>query len=141
MLDAIHTPETGEIHQANKVYVEDLKSYESLLSDLGHTYVKANSPGLLPPEYWYVSGGSLTERPAMRAAAFAPIIRAGTNALILDIPKGAAVAISAAGAVIHSIPKLDGDELEFSIPVPCKYRAVITLWPFKDCMIDIEAVA
>src|SRR5258708_888995 len=103
MLYAIHTPETGEIHQANKVYVEDLKSYEGLLSDLGHTYVKANSPGLLPPEHWYVSSGELTGRPVMRAMAFAPVIKAGTNALILDIPKGASVAISAAGAVIHSI--------------------------------------
>jgi hypothetical protein len=144
MLYALHH-ENGQIHQANKLYGgdDDHKKYDILLGDLGHTYVKANAPGLLPPEHWMVDvkAQEICERPVMQTAAFAPVIKAGTNALLLNIPKGAAVAISAAGSVIHSIPKLDGDELEFPIPVPCKYRAMVTLWPFKDCAIDIEAVA
>jgi hypothetical protein len=143
MLYALYNPD-GSIYQANKVYIDDLESYDNLLNDLGHKFVKEpEAPGLLPPEHWMVDvkAQEICERPVMPTTAFAPVIKAGRNALLLNIPKGAAVAISAAGAVIHSIPKLDGDELEFPIPVPCKYRAVVTLWPFKDCVIDIEAVA
>ena len=144
MLYALHDGD-GRIHQANKLYDADTERYDNLLNDLGHAYVKANAPALLPPEHWMVDvkAKEICERPVMRATAFAPIIKAGTNALLLNIPKGADVTILAVGgAVIRSILKLDGDELEFPVvSVPCKYTAVISLWPFKDCMIDIEAVA
>ena len=139
MLYAIHDVDTGRITQANKVFVGDdeLKVYEDLLGELGQTYVKANVAGLLPPELWYVAANELHERPVMQAAT----IRAGTDAVITNIPNGASVDISAAGSVIYSIVALDGDELEFPMPVPCKYRAVIRLWPYQDCAIDVEAVA
>jgi hypothetical protein len=142
MLYAIHDRDSGEIYQANKVYVSDdeLKKYESEVTNLGHAFVKVNAPGLLPPDDWYVSGGELRERPMMRTKAFASVIKAGTSALLLKIPRGAAVTISAAGAEIHSIAKLDGDELEFPIPVPCKYRAVVRMWPYRDAVLEIEAV-
>jgi hypothetical protein len=141
MLYAIHD-DSGRITQANKVFVgeDELRAYERMLGDLGQTYVKANLSGLLPPELWYVTAGELRERPTMQAAADAATIRAGTDAVITGIPKGASVDISAAGAVIYSIAALDGDELQFSMPVPCRYRAVIRLWPYQDCAIDVEAV-
>ena len=143
MLYAIHDVDTGRITQANKVFVGDdeLKAYEDLLGELGQTFVKANLAGLLPPELWYVAANELRERPVMQATAQAATIRAGTDAVITNIPNGAGVDISAAGAVIYSIAALDGDELQFSMPVPCKYRAVIRLWPYQDRAIDIEAVA
>ncbi len=143
MLYAIHDVDTGRITQANKVFVGDdeLNVYEDLLGELGQTYVKANVAGLLPPELWYVTANELRERPVMQATAQAATIRAGTDAVITNIPNGASVDISAAGSVIYSIAALDGDELQFSMPVPCKYRAVIRLWPYQDCAIDIEAVA
>ncbi|SHJ69544.1 hypothetical protein SAMN05444159_1253 [Bradyrhizobium lablabi] len=143
MLYALHQ-EDGRIHQANKLYDADTKRYDDLLNDLGHAYVKANAPALLPPEHWMVDvkAKEICERPVMRATAYANIIKAGTNALLLNIPHGADVTILAVGAVIRSVPKLDGDELEFPVAsVPCKYTAVITLWPFKDCTIEIEAIA
>jgi hypothetical protein len=145
MLYALHHDDNaekpGEIHQANKVFVEDVAGYERLLGDLGHkSYVKANAAGLLPPDYWYVTGGELTERPVMRARAQAGRIKAGSDAVILDVPRGASVDIFAAGALIHSVAALDGDELQFIIPVRCRYRAIIRLWPFQDRSIDIEAV-
>lgn len=138
MLYALYN-EDGSIHQANKVYDEP-GSYDDLLNERGDKFVKVNAPGLLPPENWYVSGGALTERPTMPTTAFASVIKAGTSALLLNVPKGAAVTIVAAGAEIHSIPKLDGDELEFSIPVPCKYTARVKMWPYRDCVLEIEAV-
>jgi hypothetical protein len=131
----------GEIQQANKVFAEDLKPYENLLGDLGHSFAKANVAGLLPPEQWYVLRGDLALRPLMQAAAQARMIKVGTTAVITGIPKGASVDLQAAGATVYSIAALDGDELEFPIPVPCTYRATIKLWPFQDCNIDIEAVA
>ena len=144
MLYAIHhgddhaTP--GAIWQANKVYVEDLKPYEKQLGELGHTFVKKNAPGLLPPDYWYVKSGEITERPPMHAVAQASTIKAGADAVIVGIPRGASIDIAAAGETIHSIAALDGDELQFTIPVPCRYRVVIRLWPYRDCNIEIEAV-
>jgi hypothetical protein len=30
--------------------------------------------------------------------------------------------------------------LQFPMPVPCKYRIEIRLWPYQDCAIDVEAV-
>lgn len=144
MLYAIHhdddhaTP--GAIHQANKVYVDDLKPYETMLGDLGHKHVKANLPGLLPPELWYVNKSEITSRPVMQSVAKANTIKAGKSALITGIPKGAAVDISSGGTTIYSLPALDGDELQFTIPVPCKYRVVLRLWPYQDCSIDVEAV-
>jgi hypothetical protein len=144
MLYAIHD-EKGQITQANKVFVcdDELKAYETLMGDLGHKYVSDQRAGLLPPEHWFVDvkAGQITERPVMQAVAQATMIRAGDHALITGIPKGAAVDILAAGSTIYSLAAIDGDELEFPIPVPCKYRATIRLWPFKDCTIEIEAVA
>jgi hypothetical protein len=153
-LFAIHD-ETGRISQANKVFVspEELKKYEALLRDLGHDYAKVRHPGLLPPEYWYVpkkkEGAmrkTITPRPVMQAVAPASTIKAGTDAVILNIPPGSSIDVLAIGAgiaptTIWSLAVLDGDEFEFATSVPMIYRTVIRLWPFRDCTIDIEALA
>jgi hypothetical protein len=151
-LFAIHD-DSGRISQANKVFVgpDELKNYERLLRDLGHDYAKVRHPGLLPPEYWYVrkTGGprkEVAQRPVMRAVAQASTIMAGTDAVILNVPPGAGIDVLAIGAGIAPASMwfeaaLDGDEFEFSAPVPMIYRSVIRLWPFRDCIIDIEALA
>jgi hypothetical protein len=152
-LFAIHD-ESGRISQANKVYVspEELKKYEVLLRDLGHDFAKVIHPGLLPPEYWYVlkkQGArrkTVAQRPVMRAVAQAKTIKAGTGGVILGVPPGASIDVLAIGAgiaptAVWSIAALDGDEFEFAVSAPGLYRAVIRLWPYRDCVIDFEAVA
>jgi hypothetical protein len=134
----------GRINQANKVFITDreLKVYDTLLGDLGQTYVKVKrAKRLVSPDHWYVASGKQRRRPLMPAVAQATTIAAGTDAVITGIPKGAAIDIQAAGTTIYSVAALDGDELEFQIPVVCTYRVVIRLWPYQDCVIDIEAVA
>ena len=149
-LFAIHD-ESGRISQANKVFVsaEELKKYEALLRNLGHDYAKVRHPGLLPPEYWYVQKKqgalrkTLTVRPRMTAAALSPVIKAGTDAVITGIPKGASMDVFAVGYQQQPLysEAVASDEVEFPMPVPSKYRVVIRLWPYQDCKIDIEAVA
>jgi hypothetical protein len=134
----------GRITQANKVFIpeKDLKAYETLLGELDQTYVKVKrAKRLVSPDHWYVAAGKPLRRPPMRASAQAVTIKAGTDAVITGIPKGAAIDIQAAGTTIYSVAALDGDELDFTIPVVCTYRVVIRLWPYQDCAIDIEAVA
>jgi hypothetical protein len=134
----------GRITQANKVFVsdKDLKAYETLLGDLAQTYVKVKrAKRLVSPDHWYVGSGKPLRRPVMPAVAQAVTIKAGTDAVITGIPKGAAIDIQAAGSTIYTLASLDGDELEFNIPVVCTYRVTIRLWPYQDCAIDIEAVA
>jgi len=148
MLYAIHNPETGEITQANKVFVspEDLKPYEAMLIEFGQRFVKkADAPGLLPPERWYVDvkAGEFVARPAMDACAEASTIKAGADAVITGIPKGASLDVYATGyqVPVFSQGSLDADEIEFPMPAPCRYRVLIRRWPYQDCAIDIEAVA
>jgi hypothetical protein len=134
----------GRITQANKVFISDkeLKAYETLLGDLGQSYAKVRrAKRLVSPDHWYVGSGKPRRRPMMPAVAEAATIKAGTDAVITGIPNGAAIDIQAAGSTIYSLAALDGDELEFSIPVVCTYRVVIRLWPYQDCAIDIGAVA
>jgi hypothetical protein len=149
-LFAIHD-ESGRISQANKVFVgpDELKKYQALLSDLGHAYAKVRHPGLLPPEYWYVrkTGArrkEVAQRPVMPAAALAPIIKAGTDAVITGIPNGASIDVFAIGYLqkpLYSEAAFAGGEVEFLMPAPAKYRVVIRLWPYRDSTIEVEAVA
>ena len=152
-LFAIHD-ESGRISQANKVFVsaEELKKYEALLRDLGHDYAKVRHPGLLPPEYWYVQKkpGALrktvTPRPVIQAVAQASTIKAGTDAVILNIPPGSSIDVLAIGGGIAptafwSLAVLDGNEFEYATSVPMIHRFVIRLWPYRDCVIDIEALS
>ena len=151
-LFAIHD-ETGRISQANKVFVsaEELKKYEALLRDLGHDFAKVRHPGLLPPEYWYVpkkKPGALrktvTPRPVMQAFAQASTIKAGTDAVITGVPKGASIDIFAIDYLqtsLYSEAAFAGGDVEFLMPAPAKYRVMIRLWPYRDCTIDVEAVA
>jgi hypothetical protein len=151
-LFAIHD-ESGRISQANKVYVspEELRKYEALLRDLNYDFAKVKHPGLLPPEYWYVPKTSarrktVTPRPVMRSFAQAKTIKAGTCGVILNVPPGSSIDVLAIGggiaptSVWHEAA-LDGDEFEFLARAPGIYRSVIRLWPFQDCIIDIEVLA
>lgn len=141
MLYVIHD-EKGKITQANKVWLDPNEvDYDQLLRDRGLNFLKDGRAGHLPShDHHMVSAGELIERPAMSCHAIATMIKAGTAAVILEIPKGAAIDISAANASIHSIVQLDGTELEFNTEqVPCIYTITIRLWPFKDSIISIEA--
>ncbi|WP_454629510.1 hypothetical protein [Bradyrhizobium cenepequi] len=146
MLYLLYLPD-GRIHQANKLYVaeDELPAYEGRLHDQGQAFLKvATSPGLIPPECFYVDTGAmeLCERPVMQAVAETSTVPAGGNAVILNIPRGATIDLMTSNVTVHSVTlQGEDDELEFSIPVPCIYRAMIRKWPYRDCQIDIEAVA
>src|SRR5262245_8408011 len=125
--------ETGDIKQAIKHY--DPAGYDKLLDDRGLQYVvKEQSEGLLRPGQWYVDAAKeLRERPLLATSVDKTVIKAGgdDSALISGIPREARVRIMAAGHVLHAFEKLDADQLEITIPVPCAYSVTIDLWPYQ----------
>jgi hypothetical protein len=140
-LFAVHDA-AGQLTQANKVY--DPEGYDKLLDDAGLTYVAVDTNHLPSSKDWYVNvtAKELAERPLMPIEITKTVIKAGgvDSALITGIPKTAKVVVAAAGAVLHTIDPLDATELEIAIPVPCAYYVTISLWPFKDQIISIEAI-
>lgn len=154
MLYAIHD-ETGRIQQANKVWMTaDLVNskgqkctYDDLLNERELKYVTdklANHHAT--HDHYFVDvlrkTPRLREREVMKAAAFATTIKAGASALITNIPNEASVDIIAAGSMIEHMDKVDADELQYDTQnVPLVYTFIFRLFPFKDCTIQIEAVA
>lgn len=148
MLYAVHytdgeTP--GEIHQSNKVYYDDVKPYEDVLNNLGHSYLKLNSPGLLPPDRFFVDvkQQQLCDRPLMQIAVSKTQIKAGSttdSAVLKGCPAGAKFDITTGGVSVFS-GLLDGTEMEIFIPVPCIYRITLDFWPFQQFAVEIEATA
>jgi hypothetical protein len=140
-LFAVHDA-TGMLTQANKVY--DPEGYDKLLDDAGLTYVAVDTNTLPSFKDWYVnvSAKELIERPVMPIEINKTVIKAGgiDSALITGIPKNAKVVVAAVNTVLHTIDPLDATELEIAIPVRCVYRVTISLWPFKDQTISIEAI-
>jgi hypothetical protein len=140
-LFAVHDA-TGMLTQANKVY--DPEGYDKLLDDAGLTYVAVDTNTLPSFKDWYVnvSAKELIERPVMPIEIDKTVIKAGgiDSALITSIPKNAKVVVAAVNTVLHTIDPLDATELEIAIPVRCVYRVTISLWPFKDQTISIEAI-
>jgi hypothetical protein len=140
-LFAVHDA-TGMLTQANKVY--DPEGYDKLLDDAGLTYVAVDTNTLPSFKDWYVnvSAKELIERPVMPIEINKTVIKAGgiDSALITGIPKNAKVVVAAVNTVLHTIDPLDATELEIAIPVRCVYRITISLWPFKDQTISIEAL-
>lgn len=143
-LYAIYNPD-GSISQANKVYDPDGLNYDKLLNDRSLKFVKDSQAEHLCSHYHWmvdVTAQQIKERPVISAFPYAKTVKAGTSAIVCGIPKGAAVSVQAAGSVVYSVPSIAGDELELiTEPVPCTYTFVIRLWPFKDCAVNIEAVA
>ncbi|MDD1534551.1 MULTISPECIES: hypothetical protein [unclassified Bradyrhizobium] len=140
-LFAVFEP-SGQLTQANKVY--DPEGYDKLLDEHGYTYIAAETNTLPSFSEWYVDvkAKELTARPVMPIAVTKTVIKAGgvDSAVISGIPKQAKAVIGAAGAVLHNVDPLDATELEIAIPVPCVYRVTISLWPYRDHVIAIEAV-
>lgn len=136
--------EDGSISQANKVYDPDGLGYDKLLHDRGLTFVKDTQANHLASHDHFmvdVKAGALKERPLM-PIVYVGTVKAGSTAVVSNIPKGAALDICAAGTVIHSVPSMPGTDLDFiTEPVPCTWTVLIRLWPYKDCVINIEAVA
>lgn len=154
MLYAIHD-ETGRIQQANKVWMTaDLVNsqgqkctYDDLLNERELKYVTdklANHHA--SHDHFFVDVLAkepvLREREVMGCVASATTIKAGTSALITNIPNEASVDIMAAGSMVEYMDKVDADELEYITQnVPLTYTFVFRLFPYKDCTLQIEAVA
>jgi hypothetical protein len=135
--------EQGEIDQAIKHFDPD--GYDKLLDDRGLQYiVKEPSEGLIRPGQWYVdiTAKELRERPLLATSVDKTVIKAGggDSALITGIPREARVQIMAAGLVLHAFEKLDADQLEIAIPVPCTYAVAIDVWPYQTWRTTIEAL-
>jgi hypothetical protein len=133
----------GEIHQANKLYVDDLKEYDDLLAEMGHKHIKMNAPGLVPPEKFYVDlkTQTLTNRPIMPIDVSKARIKAGAkddSAVLKNCPAGAKFEIITGGVSVF-LGLLDGTELELYIPVPCIYRVTLDFWPYQKFTVEIEA--
>jgi hypothetical protein len=141
-LFAVHD-ESGRLQQANKVY--DIEGYNRLLDDRGLKYVTAQTEAIPKPDAWWVdvSAKALLERPVLSALIDRRTIKAGgvDSAVIVGIPKAAAVTILAAGSVLHNFKPIGATEVEISIPVPCIYTVVIDLWPYRTWTTTIEAVS
>lgn len=140
-LFAVYNPD-GSISQANKVY--NPEGYDRLLSDRGLAFVAdAKAEHLGSHDHWMVDTNAkvLVERPLM-PIVYQSTVKAGSTAVVSNIPKGAALDIHAAGSVIHSVPSMPGRDLDFiTDPAPCLWTVIIRLWPYKDCVLKIEAVA
>lgn len=142
--------ESGRITQGSQLYHHDYAGTEKIMHDLGQRFFKERRT-LVSPDECYVA---LKERyaglprPKLRMRSEMPItvstttIRAGTNdaAIFRNIPKGAQCTISAAGSSLYDIVMQD-DELELGIPVPCTYWVKFSLWPRRDAVFEIKAVA
>lgn len=146
MLYAIYRPD-GQIVQSNKVYVPDDGKYDAQLDEMGHQFVKAESPGLLPPDHWFVdvSAKEICERPIMTTVDVNKTrVLCGDedSSLAIGIPKQAKVTITMRdGTQVYPSFVLDAHQLEISIPAPCVYRVHLDLWPYKTFTYEIEAVA
>jgi hypothetical protein len=134
---AVYEPD-GRIIQGIKVY--DQPNYAELLTEHGYKFVSRNSPGILSPDLFFVSGGELTERPPMPIKVSKTRVKAGgrDSAVLTGIPDGARFDVSTSNVSVHSGP-LDGTELELFIPVPCIYRVRLDRWPFQTFTVEIEA--
>lgn len=144
--------ESGTILQANKIFGTDQMvdaagkptTYDALLNERGLRFVredKRHTPA--SHEHWMVdtSVGRVKERPQM-GIVYTPMVKAGVTTVISNIPKGARVEVCGAGAVLYSEACMPDTSLDFiTEPVPFTYTVVIRLWPYKDCVIQIEAAA
>lgn len=142
----------GSISQANKVYDQGNligakgkpATYDDLLNERGLKFVKHPTLSHMASHDHFmvdVSAGQIKERPLMPIVYSSPI-KAGSTAVISNIPKGSAVSISAVGMLLHSVPSMPGTDIDFiTEPVPCTYTVMVRKWPYKDCVIKIEAVA
>lgn len=132
--------ETGRITQANQVYDPNPK-LEPIMRDLGQVWVKADR-SLVSPDEWFVVREQLRERPSMSVLQSKRTIKAGGNdsAVLTGIPRGARCVVSSSAHALYNVV-MDDDELEVLIPVPCIYTIKFTLWPFRDAVFEVEAVA
>lgn len=149
-LFAIHDPE-GRVTQATKHF--DPVGYDRLLDQHGLTYAACQHPHLRSHDTIYVANPQspfkeVRERPLMPIEVSKTTIRCGESdaTLLKGIPKGSTYAVtSSAGDRIWPLPGesnvLDAEELQISMPVPCRFRIVLDQWPFQTFAVDIEVVA
>lgn len=142
--------EDGRITQGNQIYHDEFAKTESIMRDLDQRFFKERR-ALVSPDDWYVAlkarhdgppRPKLRQRSEMPITQSAKMIRAGTSDAVVfrGIPKGARCTISSGGYGLHDMV-MDADELEFSIPVPCIYRVKFSLWPRRDAVFKVEALA
>lgn len=145
MFYAVYDPESGRIDQANKIF-DDVSDgrVEDLMREMGQKWVSHPDMNLVSPDFWYVDTGEvkLTERPVMSIVQDKKIIKAGEvdSAIFTGIPKGSKLVVSCANAIIHEL-EMPETSLELSIPVPCVYKVVFNLWPYRTAEFEVEAVA
>ncbi|WP_027578494.1 hypothetical protein [Bradyrhizobium sp. Ai1a-2] len=135
----------GMITQANKFFgsPQELASYEEVARDqLKQQFIKENSPGLVPPEFWYVRNDALTERPVLTSIGVTKTIIKPSNgddyALITGIPADSKYKVYGANELI-AFGVMDSTEMQVSIPVPMVYVIYLDKWPYQTFKLEIRA--
>jgi hypothetical protein len=94
-----------------------------------------------------VASGAHVERPMMSIDVSKTVIKCGQGDWVLfkGIPDGVRYSVVCAGSVLYPLEGasnlLGGNELQISMPVPCKFYVSFKKWPYKDFNTTIEAVA
>lgn len=120
ILTCTHEMEEHEISHAKAVYGDECGFVE------GHCVIATS----------YVTGEEqIAERPIIHTTLSVPTIQAnGTDiCLISGIPEGATVTSSEFFIVA------DGSDLEFVTDIPGEHKLKITLWPYMDAEVVIDA--
>ena len=146
---SIFNPDTGEIVQANKVYIDEPehKKYEDQIRDLGQKFVK-DKKAVVPrsTEKWYVRSGRHRSRPDMFIVVSSHVVKAGgvDAAVLRGCPIGATWALLLAD--VSNAPPLDSGvvddpDMEFPFDTPGRYAVIFDRWPYKTLKINLEALA
>ena len=133
--------EEGRITQSNKIYIET--DYAKALNNHGFDkFVQSAHDRPLDTYQKYVHNGDLCDRPQMQIVVDRTRIRAGGNdaAKFSGIIPGTKATVWTSGINIGS-EMIPVDKMELPIPVPCVYRVVFEKWPYKDLVIEVEAVS
>jgi hypothetical protein len=128
----------GKLLQSNKLF--NPKGYADILRERGYTFVEHDAPAPVDIQRFHVNAGTLTERPLMPVQASSLQIKAGGNerAAFRNVPKNAKITVTTGGIQLWS-GVVGQSDFDLPIPVPCVYRILIELWPYRDFICEVVA--
>lgn len=144
-LYCIYLPD-GSIRHSTKVYDPDGLKYDEQLKERGETFITVpESPGLLPPDLWYVHTGALElrERPIMSNVRIDKTrIKCDDKdtSITSGIPTGTRILVIMFDGTIINDAMSQGPLLEITLPVECTVRVILQKWPYRDFIYEIEGV-
>jgi len=136
----IHDKESGRIQHASKVYAPT-DEYVNMLNEHGHTHVKVRTSRLVSPDEWYIRNMRPRIRPRMPVVVSRTTIGAGESDSVVftGLPHGVQFKAFMGGFNFQD-ERIEGTELEFSVPVPCICQVSFELWPYQTFRTEIEVI-